>query len=446
MIESLGEWKRTHYSKELNTKMDGNTVITMGWVRALRGGGKIKFIQLADRMGTVQVTAKADNVDAELMKIIDSLGREYVIAVKGTVKPNKEAPDGLEIIPQDIRILNIAESPLPLEVVTKKTPAELPTRLDSRFMDLRKPEIAAIFDIKDAVTSSVRNFFEKNGFIEIHTPKLLAEASEGGAEVFKVKYFDRNAYLAQSPQFYKQIMMSTGFDKVYEIAPAFRAEKSRTSRHVAEIIMLDIELAFINSVEDVMGITEKMMAEIVEFVSKTEKKSLEILKKEIQIPKLPFPRITMEEAKELLKKRGLRYSPDAELDTAGERTLGEIIKEKFGHDFVFLTDFPWKEAKFYHMKNENNPKVTHRCDLIYKGVETATISLREHRYQVLMKQAKEMGVDPKKIEFYLNSFRYGMPPHGGAGIGIDRIVQQMLELPNIQEAVLFPRTPDRLSP
>ena len=442
----LGEWKRTHYSKEITTDLDGDVVIVMGWARALRGGGSLKFIELADRDGSIQITAKKGDVSDRLMKEVSELGREDVLAVKGTVKRNDEAPGGIEIIPQEIRVLSKSHTPLPLEVVTKKTPAELTTRLDARFIDLRKPEIAAIFSIKDAVTSAVRNFFEKNRFIEIHTPKIIAEASEGGAEVFEVKYFDRAAYLAQSPQFYKQMMMASKFDRVYEMAPAFRAEKSRTRRHVAEILMLDIEMAFINGVEDVINMVEKMMISVYEFIIKNEKDSLEILSKKLEVPRTPFPRVSMEEAKRLLKERGLEYSPDDELDTAGEKALGEIIKEKTGHDFVFLTKFPWTHAKFYHMQNQDDPKTANRCDLIFKGSEIATITQREHRYDKLMEQVESQDVNPKKIEFYLNSFKYGMPPHGGAGIGIDRIVQQLLDLSNIQEAVLFPRTPERITP
>jgi nondiscriminating aspartyl-tRNA synthetase len=445
-IENIGDWKRTHFSRDIDPKMDGNTVMVMGWIRAIRGSERLKFIQLSDREGFVQIIAKKDSTDPELMNIIEELGREDVVAIKGTVKASKEAPNGFEIIPQDIRLLNKAESPLPLEVVTKKTPADQPTRFDSRFLDLRKPEIAAIFNVKDAVTTAIRNFLEGKGFIEIHTPKIIAEASEGGSEVFRVKYFDREAYLAQSPQFYKQMMMAAGFEKVYEIAPAFRAEKSRTLRHVTEIIMLDMEMSFINSIEDVMKTLEGMMTGVCEFVSKNEKNSLDIIGKKVEIPKAPFPRITMEEAKKLLKEKGLSYKPDEEIDHAGEKLLGDIVKEKYGHDFVFLTEFPWAQAKFYHMQNEKKKSVAERCDLIYKGVEIATIAQREHRYEVLMKQAKAGGVTVQKMEFYLNSFRYGMPPHGGCGVGIDRIVQQMLDLSNIQEAVLFPRTPDRLSP
>ena len=445
-IESMGEWQRTHYSVEVTPKMDGKQVIVCGWVRELRDMKKIKFIKLADREGFVQILAKIGEVDDEIINKIADLGREWVLAVKGTVRKNKEAPGGREIIPIAIKILNKSEAQIPLEIETKKTTAELPTRLDWRFIDLRKPEITAIFTVKDAVTTAVRNYLEGDGFIEFQSPKIISEASEGGSEVFKVKYFDRDAYLAQSPQFYKQMMMAAGFDRVYEIGPAFRAELSRTTRHIAEILMLDMEMSFINSTEDVMRVVEGMMIEIIKFVNKNEKAALRILSKKPIIPKAPFPHITVAEAKELLKEKNLTYTEDQEIDTAGERALGEIVAEKYGHEFVFLTEFPWAEAKFYHRQKQDNPKATERCDLIYNGVEIATITQREHRYDVLVKQAKERGVTPEKIKFYLEAFRYGMPPHGGCGVGIDRIVQQMLQLPTVQEAVLFPRTRERITP
>ena len=444
--EELGGWQRSHYSDEVTDAMDGKTVVVMGWARALRGGAKIVFIQLADREGFVQITAKQGVVAPALMEKLLKLNREDVIAVSGTVKASKEAPNGFEIIPREIKILGRSEPQLPMEIITKKAPAEFPTRLDLRFIDLRKPEVAAIFSVKDAVTTAMRNHLEGNGFLEIHSPKIIAEASEGGAEVFKVKYFDRDAYLAQSPQFYKQMMMATGFDRVYEIAPAFRAEKSRTTRHVTEILMLDTEMAFINSVEDVLQMFEKLMVSVCEFVAKNEKKQLKILNRDIRIPKLPFPRIPMDEAKKLLSGRGLKYGPDDELDPAGERALGEMVLEKYGHEFVFLTHFPWAQAKFYHMRDSRNPKAAERADLLYKGVEIATLTRREHRYDVLMKQAQAAKVDVGKLKFYLDAFRYGMPPHGGCGVGVDRIVQMMLGLPTVQEAILFPRTPERLAP
>jgi aspartyl-tRNA synthetase len=445
-MDDLGEWQRTHFSKEITPEMDGKEVIVMGWCREIRDIGKLKFIKLADREGFVQIIVKEGIASPESISKVKDMNREDVIAVKGVVKANKGAPSGVEVTPAEIRVLNISETPLPLELETKKTPAELKTRLDARFLDLRKPEISSIFKIKDAVTTAARNYLEGSGFIEIQSPKIIAEASEGGSEVFKVKYFDTDAYLAQSPQFYKQMMMAAGFDRVYEIGPAFRAEKSHTTRHVTEIIMLDMEMSFVRSLEDVMSTVESLMLNVCEFVNKCEKESLGVLGKSVSIPIKPFPRITMEEAKNLLKEKGLSYGADEEIDEAGEKALGQIVKEKYDNDFVFLTEFPWANAKFYHMQKDSKPSAAERCDLIYNGVEISTISLREHRYEKLIEQAKQAKVTLKKLEFYLNAFRYGMPPHGGCGIGIDRIVQQMLCLSNIQEAVLFPRTPDRLSP
>ncbi len=446
MVEELGEWSRTHYSAELSAGMEGKEVILAGWVRELRDMGKLKFVLLSDREGSIQITVKQGDVKPAVIKKIEKLGKEFVVAVKGTVKANKAAPGGLEIIPIDLRILSEAESPLPLEP-RSKSQADLPTRLDARFLDLRKPEVGSIFKVKDMVTTAVRNYLESNRFIEIHTPKIIGEASEGGSEVFSVTYFNREAFLAQSPQFYKQIMMASGFDRVYEIAPAFRAEKSHSTRHVTEIIMLDMEMAFIHGIEDVFGALEGMLRAVVSHVSEKGKEELKIMGKSLSLPSIPFPRISMEEAKKLLaKERGMKFSPTDELDSAGERALGELIKQKQGHDFVFLTEFPWAQAKFYHMRSENNPKVSVRADLLFKGLEIATIAQREHRYPILMKQAKEMKVTPEKIQFYIDAFRFGMPPHGGCGVGVDRIVQQLLDLPNVQEAILFPRTPERLKP
>jgi aspartyl-tRNA synthetase len=446
MVDSIGEWQRTHFSKDITPEMDNKEVIVMGWCREIRDIGKLKFIKLADRNGFAQIIVKGSDVPPGVLEKVATLGREDVIAVKAVVKASKQAPSGFELVPVDLRILNVAEKPLPLELETKKTPAEMKTRLDSRFLDLRKPDITSIFKIKDAVTTAARGFLEGDGFIEMQSPKIIAEASEGGSEVFKVKYFDTDAYLAQSPQFYKQMMMAAGFDRVYEIGPAFRAEKSRTTRHVTEIIMLDMEMSFIRSVEDVMSVVEKLMFNVCDYVSNNEKEALSVLGKSVRVPSLPFPRVTVEDAKKMLAERGLEYGEDDEIDEVGEKALGEIAKEKFESEFIFLTEFPWKQAKFYHKQDDAKPSVAERCDLIYNGVEIATVTSREHRYEKLMEQAKKAKVTIKKLEFYLNAFRYGMPPHGGCGIGIDRIVQQMLSLPNIQEAVLFPRTPDRLSP
>jgi len=435
--EELGNWTRSHFSAEI-PKKDGSSVTLMGWIRAIRKVGKLTFLQLADREGFVQVIFKG--VSPQIQKKLDILQRESVIAVKGKVKINKTAPNGVEIIPSELKILNLAETPLPLEVVTQKTPADLPTRLNSRFMDLRKPEIAAIFRIKDMVVTAAREYWDKNKYIEIHSPKLMSAPSESGSNVFEVKYFKNTAYLAQSPQFYKQIMMAAGFDRVYEIAPIFRAEKHHTYRHVTEFTSMDFEISFISGLQDIMTEVENLIVYIYKHIQKNAKTELKILGKKITPPSTPFPRVTMTEA---FKMIGEKFN-DNDLSSDQEKLFSEACKKKFNHEFVFLTEFPWSTRPFYHMKKDAT--TTCSADLLYNGLEIATLAQREHRFKILMAQLKDKNMSPKALEYYLNSFKHGSPPHGGAGLGLDRIVMKMLGLENIREAVLFPRDPERLWP
>lgn len=437
--------KRYMIKEIKNITENDKEYLAKGWVCYKRDLGKTKFLVLQDRSGELQAVAD-DN--PELRDAYQKINLGDVIAVRGRAHEEERAPGGIELKVEQLEIVNPCEqpTPIPLDRRSHRKDTDINKRLDYRYLDLRYKPVADIFKLRAEFTKAVREYLNMNDFIEIQTPKIVAAATEGGANLFPIEYFNTDAYLAQSPQFYKQMMMASGVDRVYEIAPAFRAEKSRTTRHVAEILMLDIEMAFINSVEDVMKVVEKMMKSVCEYVAKNEAKQLGVLGKTVVVPKLPFPRVTMSEAKKLLAGRGLKYGPDDELDSAGEKALGEIVQEKFGHDFVFLTEFPWAGAKFYHMRSGRDPKVAERCDLLYKGMEIATIPQREHRYDVLLKQVKEQKVDPAKIKFYLDAFRYGMPPHGGGGIGIDRIVQMLLDLPNIQETILFPRTSERLTP
>jgi nondiscriminating aspartyl-tRNA synthetase len=434
--ENIGNWKRSHFSTEI-PKKDDTSVTVMGWVRAIRKVGKLTFLQVADREGFVQIIFKG--VSDDIQTKLDLLQRESVIAIKGKVKVNKTAPNGLEVIPSEMKILNLSEVPLPLEVVTQKTPADMITRLNSRFMDLRKPEISAIFKIKDMVAKATREYFDKNKFIEIQSPKLMSVPSESGANVFEVNYFKTKAFLAQSPQFYKQIMMAAGFDRVYEIAPIFRAEKHHTYRHVTEFTSMDFEMSFVDF-EDVLSEAENLMVHIYKYVQTHCTKELTILDKKITIPSKPFPRVSMSEAFKMINEK----DNGEDLSSDQEKVFYEACKKKFDHEFVFLVDFPWSVRPFYHMKKDS--KITFSADLLCKGLEIATLAQREHRYEILMKQLKDKKILPKGIEHYLNAFKFGMPPHGGAGLGLDRIVMKMLDLPNIREAVLFPRDPERLTP
>ncbi len=419
--------------------------LVAGWVREIRDFGKLKFVILADREGELQITAKKGEVQEEVLKVIDELGKEWVIAVEGRIRKNEKASRGIEMVPEKIKVLAKSESVLPLEVRAKAR-AELPTRLDNRFLDLRKQEVMSIFKIRSEISNAIREFFHANGFIEIHTPKIVASATESGANVFPILYFEREAFLAQSPQFYKQAAMAAGFEKVFEIAPVFRAEKHHTIRHLTEYTSVDAEISFIDSYEDVMDVVEKLVVHIFKAVKENCQKELEILGVEITIPKTPFPRITMREAYKLLEEAGKEVEYGEDLDTEGEKLFGKIVKEKFGNEFVFLTEFPWKVRPFYTYRKEDEPEWTCSFDLLYKGMEIVTGGQREHRYEVLLQQCKEKGINPDVIEFYLKMFKYGVPPHGGFGMGLDRVVMLMLNLSNIREAALFPRDPERLEP
>ena len=415
-----------------------------GWAENVRNLGGLAFITLRDINGKYQITV-SKNSNSELFEKLPDIKAESVLEVVGEKKNNEKAVNGYEIIPKKLEILTVAEQPVPLNL-SEKVQSSLDKELDFRFLSLRKPKTAAIFKIQSTVSNVITKFFEDNGFYQIHSSKIISQATEGGANVFQIIYFDRTAFLAQSPQFYKQMMMAAGFEKVFEIGPVFRAEPHHTSRHLTEYTSVDLEMSFINSYEDVMTVMENLMVRIFKEVKERNRKDLELYGIELEELKTPFPRITIKEAAEILKKYGNKLKDDGDIDPEGERIMGQYVKEKYGSDFFFLTEFPWSIAQFYHMKKEGNEDVTNRADLIYKGLEITTLAQREHRYDVLIKQLNEKNLDPEKFKFYTDFFRYGVPPHGGSGTGLERIVKQMLNLENVAEATLLPRTPDRLVP
>ncbi len=334
----------------------------------------------------------------------------------------------------------MANGELPIPIVSEKGAEEVDQtkRLDWRFLDLRNPRNLKIFQVWTELEKGFRNYFNQNGFIQIYTPSLMSTSSEGGSEVFEVKYFDRKAYLAQSPQFYKQMAMSAGFEKVFTFGPVFRAEPSFTSRHLTEFTGWDFEISYIDSHFDVMAVEEDLI--ISGF--KALKESLDL---NIEIPQKPFPYHTLKETKEILKKEGV-VSEKEDLTPEEERKIWEITKQKTGSDFIWITDFPISVRPFYHQRYEDNPQITKSFDLIYKGVEITTGSQREHRIEILEKQAIEKGVKLETISDYLNFFRYGSPPHGGVGIGPARLIMKILDLPNVKEATYLPRDVKRLTP
>lgn len=436
---------RTHYSSQITEELNGKKVKVAGWVHEVRDLGGIKFVWLRDREGIVQITAPKKKVNKEIFLIIPKLNSEDVVAVEGVVNFTPKAKLGFEIIPEKIEILAKAESPLPLDP-TGKVKAELDTRLDNRFIDLRKPEVMAIFKIRSNVFKAIREFFYQEGFVEIHTPKIIVTATEGGTELFPMKYFERDAFLAQSPQLYKQIMMASGLDRVFEIAPIFRAEEHNTTRHLNEAWSIDAEMAFIENEDEVMQILERLIAYTINYVREHNEKELKILDFELEEPKLPFRRITYTQALEILKDLGKEIPWGEDIDTEGEKLLGRYIKETYDEDLYFIYQYPSEAKPFYIMKYDERPEISRAFDLEYRGVEITSGGQREHRYEKLKEQIAEKGLNVESFEFYLKAFRYGMPPHGGFGLGAERLLKQMLNLNNIREVILFPRDRRRLEP
>ena len=439
--------------KNLTAHEEG-TVTVAGWVDTIRDQKNVQFIVLRDESGAAQLVNGAlrepnpelPNSDEllALTEAISALSHGSFITVTGDLRHNERVKlGGLEI---EIRQMDVATEAIPETPIAADS--SLDKRLDWRFLDLRRPEQNLIFRIQTTLEHAMRTYWVENDFIEIHTPKLMASASESRAELFELDYFDGKAYLAQSPQFFKQMAQPAGFGRVFEIAPAFRADPSFTSRHATEFTSIDAEMSWVDSHDDVATMQEELL--VAAFTAVKEKHGAEIERLfgiEIQVPTTPFPRIPLAEAKEIVASRGYVVPrEDADMDPEGERQIAAYVKETFGHDFVFLTDYASSIRPFYHMRHEGNPELTKSYDLIYNGTEISTGAQREHRVEVLEVQAREKGMDPTELSFYLDFFRYGVPPHGGFGMGLQRILMLMLGQASIREVTYLFRGPTRLLP
>ncbi len=436
--------------KELKNKID-QEILLKCWVANIRDKKKIKFLVVRDRTGEIQSIALEDDCETESFELISNIYRESAVEIKGLVKKSEQAKEGYEVLIKNIKILSPSEPKLPTEVYGK-IESNLDTRLDNRFLDTRRKEINAIFRIRSQVFKSAVEYLDSQEFTKITTPKITILGLEGtsnneksGSELFTIDYFGKKAYLAQSPQLYKQMFVAGGFERVYDIGPVFRAEKSHTTRHVTEFTGIDFEIGFIENENEVMDIAEGLIKYITTKINEKCKKELELLDREISIPK-HIPRLDINEIREILKQKGKEIPIDEDLDAEGEKILSEYIKEKYDEEFVFALNYPFKKRPFYHMKPENDLTGTKSFDLIYNGVEIATGSQREHRIDILAKQAKEKGLDLDQMPEYKKIFMYGCPPHGGMGLGLDRIVEKILKLDNIRETILLPRDPERLKP
>src|SRR3989338_3182416 len=396
----------------------GKQVTITGFVQTIRDQKNIKFFLIRDISGVIQVVITKDKEEA--FKNSSGLSLESVVEITGLAKEEKQALGGFEIAVESIATLSLSDPELPIPVIEKGQQEETDQsiRLDWRWIDLRKEKNTLVFKVWTCMEQAFREYWVKNNYIEIHSPKLIATASESGSEVFEVKYFERKAYLAQSPQFYKQMAMAGGFEKVFEVGPVFRAEPSFTSRHATEFTGYDAEISYIESHHDVMAEEEKAIAYALQKVKdKFGDEIKKIFDRDVIVPSLPFPRLSMKEVKGILVEHGISGDKDGDLSPEEERKTGEYVKEKFGHEFIFVTEYPVSVRPFYHMRDEKNATLTKSFDLLWNGLEVTTGAQREHRYEVLIAQAKEKKMDIEHLQFYLNFFKYGCPPHGGYGMG-----------------------------
>ncbi|QEO08833.1 aspartate--tRNA(Asn) ligase [Protaetiibacter larvae] len=432
--------------KNLAAAADGPATVS-GWVETVRDQKKVQFVVLRDESGAVQLVHPRTDVEEPgsdpLATTISGLTTGSFLTVSGELKHDERVKlGGLEV---KIETLERASTALDLPIAEDSS---IDKRLDWRFLDLRRPEQNLVFRVQTTFLHALRSWWVENDFIEIHTPKLMASASESRAELFEVEYFETKAYLAQSPQFFKQMAQPAGFGKVFEVAPAFRADPSFTSRHATEFISVDAEISWVDSHEDVMRMHEQLL--VAGLTAVKEKHGAEIeaaFGVEVSVPATPFPRIPLAEAHRILESRGYTVPrADGDLDPEGERRLSEYVREEFGHEFVFVTDYATGIRPFYHMRHEGDPSLTNSYDLLFNGTEVSTGAQREHRIEVLVAQAKDKGLDPEELGFYLDFFRYGVPPHGGFGMGLSRVIMLLLHQSSIREVTYLFRGPNRLTP
>ena len=437
-LDSIGDWVRTGYSANITPEMDGAEVTLFGWVQEIRDLGAIRFIILQDREGTIQVTVLRKKAAPEVLGKSDALQKRYSIGVKGTVKKTTMTPRGIEVLPKEIRIFSTATAQLPLDI-TGKTPANIESRLDARALDLCQEQSAAAFKIQHHALEAIRDFLFEKGFLEIHTPRIIASATEGGAGSFAVNYFDQKAFLAQSPQLYKeQLVMS--LEKVFEVGPFFRAEESHTRRHLSEFVSVDIEQAFANA-KDVMLLLEQVVQHTCKTVKEKCAKELATLKHRLVVPEIPFKRLTYDEVLTALKKENTEIPWGEDIPTEAFRALGKLYPS-----FYFITDWPTHAKAFYIKPREDKPELCEGFDLMWRWIELVSGGTRIAEKDLLIARLQEKGLKPENFQHHLQAFDYGMPPHAGWAIGLERLTMMLTGKKNIREVTFYPRDRIRLTP
>ncbi|UYP48264.1 Aspartate--tRNA(Asp/Asn) ligase [Candidatus Lokiarchaeum ossiferum] len=440
-LEALGEMRKTHFSKDLSPDLVGQEVIIGGWVTRTRKLGGLVFIVLQDKFSTVQVTAKKGVVSDEIFEKAKSVGNQWCLLIKGEVKAFKNGPHGVELVPLEICILNQAIEQLPLDM-TGKAMSDLDTRLNNRSLDLRHPRNQAIFRIQSVMLNEIRKYLVKNNYTEIMTPKIIGSATEGGTELFPIKYFDKDAYLSQSAQLYKERLCSV-YENVFEIAPCYRAEKSFTNRHLCEIYQLDMELAFADY-KDVLVAMEGLVQSVLQAIKVQCEEDLKILDQweNFEVPQIPFPRYTYSEVLKIIdEKCGIKIEFGEDISTEAYRKLDEILP-----GYYFITKWPMSVKPFYIHFDPENPELSDGFDLQKGWLELSSGGTRVHEKELLIKNLEKQGLNPDAFKSHLQAFDYGMPPHAGMGFGIARWLQIITGVDQIKECVFYPRTPDRLDP
>jgi len=437
-VDPVGDWHRSHYSKNVRPEMDGEEVTLSGWVQEVRDLGALRFVIFQDREGTIQLTILKKKASGEVLSKSDSLQKRYSIGVKGIVKKTDMTPRGVEVIPNEIRIFNTAAAQLPIDI-TGKTPANLEVRLDARALDLCQEGNIATFKIQHVALEAIRAFLFERGFLEVHTPRIIASATEGGAALFSIDYFERKAFLAQSPQLYKEELVMS-LERVFEVGPFFRAEESHTRRHLSEFVSIDIEQAFTEA-EDVMQLLEQLIQHVCKTVVERCPRELTLLKHRIDVPGIPFKRLSYDEILEDLKREGLDLSWGEDIPTEALRTLGKVHPY-----FYFISDWPMQCRSFYVKPQEGNPKVSEGFDLMWRWLELVSGGTRISSKELLMKRLEEKGLNPESFKWHLEAFDYGMPPHAGWAIGLERLTMFLTGRKNIREVTFYPRDRFRLTP
>ncbi len=424
------------YVKDLPRALN-QKVLVKGWIHKIHDLGRIAFVTLRDKSGLVQLVLEESQKEG--------LRLEMALEVTGVVSENQKAASGLEIKVEKLKVVGAAHyDKLPFPI-NKEENVHLETQLNHRTISLRNPKIRAPFTIQEEIVTAFRDYLKHHHFSEIHTPKIISSGTEGGSEMFTVKYFDTRAFLAQSPQFYKQMMVGAGFERVFEIGHAYRAELHNTWRHLNEYVSLDIEMGFIEDENDIMDMEEGLLIHVLEHLRKACEKELEIL--EVDLPVIEkIPRIELETAREILLESFEKKSPPGNLDAEGEVLFSQYVKEKHNSDFVFLTRYPVSKRPVYTMPVEEEPELTRSFDLLFRGLEITTGGQRIHDYQQLKENMETFDLNPEDFDFYLDTFRYGMPPHGGLAIGLERLTMKLCQLENIREATLLPRDMKRITP